>query len=431
MSDAAWRLLDLAPTSDEAAIRRAYARRLKQTRPDDDPEGFQTLLAARDRALAEARRRPPPPPSESPVEVLPAENPAAPDPAPALVVDVSPPSSEPAPAPVVRVSDPDPAPPAAELPLVIDVAPLEADRAQWQAAAALADRLPPLDRDAEGAFADWLAGVRRLPHEPRRGVEEALLHALLAAWRGPDGQPVARRIAATRPALLRAAPVFGWPREDAVIAASLPPRDAAVVVQVLRDALPPAPDDPATVLVRTGPWTCLPLQAGDARAFLDGHPHALRAYEAMLRRAPVARRVSAFALVAPHLWAVAYRRWGVALAALAGLWLSFGLCMVATDGDAGRGAAVAAGVAAVLAWAGTAGATAVWADRILVAGAARAARRAGRRGVCAPGERTARLRAAGTRLGAWNWIAIAWLASFPFVVPYVGLVSLAAHLTGR
>ena len=56
MSDSAWRLLGLEPTRDASAIRRAYARRLKLTRPDEDAEGFQALLAARERALAEARR---------------------------------------------------------------------------------------------------------------------------------------------------------------------------------------------------------------------------------------------------------------------------------------------------------------------------------------------------------------------------------------
>ncbi len=58
MTDSAWRLLGLEPTRDASAIRRAYARRLKLTRPDEDAEGFQALLAARERALAEARTLP-------------------------------------------------------------------------------------------------------------------------------------------------------------------------------------------------------------------------------------------------------------------------------------------------------------------------------------------------------------------------------------
>ncbi|RVU14675.1 hypothetical protein [Methylobacterium oryzihabitans] len=427
MTDAAWALLDLAPTRDAAAIRRAYARRLKQTRPDDDPEGFQALLAARDRALAEARRDPPDEPAEPGDDAPPVPEPAAafspaaaPEPAPEVIA-----------APVVRDLDPqveDVTPPEPPSPVVVDVAPLEAGGADWAQAFHLAEHLPPLDRGAGDDLADWLARARRLPHEPRRDLEAALLQALFAAWREPDGRLTARRVAATRPALLLAAPVFGWPREDAVLAASLPPGDAALAVQVMRDVLPPDPDDPATVLVWAGPGTRLPLGSGDARAFLDGHPRALAVYEALRRRAPVPRRVPVLALLAPHLWAIAHRRWGTALAVLSGLWLSFGLSVLATEGEVEGVAAGVVGLLALAVWIGTAGATAWWADRILVGGAARAARRAGRKGVYAPGERAARLRKASVPIGIWNWLLLAWFGAFPLLFPYAGLISLADRL---
>jgi hypothetical protein len=51
-----WTLLGIAPTADVREIKRAYARLLKQTRPDDDPEGFQRLREALEAALAQAPR---------------------------------------------------------------------------------------------------------------------------------------------------------------------------------------------------------------------------------------------------------------------------------------------------------------------------------------------------------------------------------------
>ena len=50
-----WQQLGIAFTTDEGAIRRAYAKRLREARPDEDPEAFQRLVEARDRALWLAR----------------------------------------------------------------------------------------------------------------------------------------------------------------------------------------------------------------------------------------------------------------------------------------------------------------------------------------------------------------------------------------
>ena len=49
-----WEILHIAPTGDERAIRRAYAKLLKSTRPDDDAEGYQRLREAFDEALSHA-----------------------------------------------------------------------------------------------------------------------------------------------------------------------------------------------------------------------------------------------------------------------------------------------------------------------------------------------------------------------------------------
>jgi len=59
MNDA-FSLLGLPPDADERAIKRAYARLLKTTRPDEDPAGFQHLNQAYQRALEELRKRPNP-----------------------------------------------------------------------------------------------------------------------------------------------------------------------------------------------------------------------------------------------------------------------------------------------------------------------------------------------------------------------------------
>jgi len=51
----AWDLLQIAPTQDARAVKRAYAARLKSTRPDEDADAFQKLRQAYDLALALAQ----------------------------------------------------------------------------------------------------------------------------------------------------------------------------------------------------------------------------------------------------------------------------------------------------------------------------------------------------------------------------------------
>ena len=41
-----WAILGTEPTGDERAIKRAYAKRLKVTRPEEDPQAVQELRDA-------------------------------------------------------------------------------------------------------------------------------------------------------------------------------------------------------------------------------------------------------------------------------------------------------------------------------------------------------------------------------------------------
>lgn len=50
-----WKILDIDPTSNARSIKRAYARQLAKHHPEDDPEGFQLVQSAYERALLIAR----------------------------------------------------------------------------------------------------------------------------------------------------------------------------------------------------------------------------------------------------------------------------------------------------------------------------------------------------------------------------------------
>ena len=50
-----WDVLEIEATSSARAIKRAYARQLTKHHPEDDPEGFQLVQAAYERALLIAR----------------------------------------------------------------------------------------------------------------------------------------------------------------------------------------------------------------------------------------------------------------------------------------------------------------------------------------------------------------------------------------
>jgi curved DNA-binding protein CbpA len=58
-SEDCWQILGLSEDADKKAVKSAYAKRLKKTRPDEDPEGFQRLHAAYKRASQLAKKSAP------------------------------------------------------------------------------------------------------------------------------------------------------------------------------------------------------------------------------------------------------------------------------------------------------------------------------------------------------------------------------------
>lgn len=138
-----WTVLGLQPGADRDAIRRAYARLLKTTNPEDDPEGFMRLREAHDAALNQLQWRQQWPDED---EAQPA--PAPPEPAPA-------PTPEPAQDPAFAGEQDDLIARQEALVMAIQAGP-EGQRAAFDALLAA----PALDSVAARAGVEnWLAGL--------------------------------------------------------------------------------------------------------------------------------------------------------------------------------------------------------------------------------------------------------------------------------
>ncbi len=282
---AAFALLEIPMTAAEDDVRRAYARRLKSFRPDEDPEGFQRLVEARDIALAQARSRaraeavqlrvvygnPPdgrsPEPAQPGPPSAPEVKPAEPDSsgesasgrnaAPAGQPG-EPPARHPSPPPLEH-QEPPPAPHPGTPRAPENAQPPSARKsAPGGPSPARAPETPPLpepdaaarDRDVTPADVHNALhhGLRRLVTEKKpfdvRGLEAMLLELPAGAGRYIE-QAAIRQISNVLPALLSAPPFpppaeqsleqlavmltdhFGWHENDRVLFETLSPAEAA------------------------------------------------------------------------------------------------------------------------------------------------------------------------------------------------------------
>jgi hypothetical protein len=388
----AWTVLGIAPTADSAAIRRAYAGRLKLTRPDEDPEGFQRLLRARDAALDEAaaindlragevepdRKQEDAPPvaaagavhadptaAAGAATAPPAEETAAleADRPPILVREIGAPEPAPPPAPVPRivVAEVDDAPtsPAPSAPHGAGFS-LEARERHWATARRLAAQVTALvatGRPQFGEIVRIVGASADLPRGPRQEVEAAFIEATGRHLRLPDGRFDAVRVAQVRTIFFHGERAFGWLRDDKLIYAILGARDAAAFCLIGQEEDRWASGTPR-------------LLDSDARILFAGSPKYMRVYDGLRQRGRLAWRFDVVVFLVPSLWAYYYHQTALAYATLAVLSTAGVLMTIAgTFGDpynlAGAGIFVAASAAVAL-----------LADRFVMWQAARTVRRA-------------------------------------------------------
>jgi hypothetical protein len=445
----AWTVLGIAPTADVAAIRRAYARRLKLTRPDEDPEGFQHLLRARDAALGEAaaiddRRAAeeepdgeqddaPPRPAVDPDHAAAtpgmdatsdpqAEAPLATDAAapPIVIRMLRGPEPEPRPAaPVPRIvvtaADDEEASLAASAPHDTGFS-LEARERHWatarrlaaQATALLADGRAPADEIARivGASAD-------LPRGPRQEVEAAFIAATGRQLRLPDGRFDSVRVAQVRAIYTPGAPVFGWLRDDQLVHTILGARDAAAFCLIGREEDQWQHGTPK-------------LMESDARLLFAGSPKYMRVHERFRQRGRLAWRFDVVAFLAPPLWAFYYHQTCLAYATVAVL-AAAGVLMGSADALGNPSNLAAAGII-VAVHAGTA----LVADRFMMWGAAWTVRQARKQLCYDPNRRADFMRQHGqVRAFAPFLIFLVFASVFltaPYVAAYVRLTQAAAAI---
>lgn len=399
-----WTLLGIAPTRDKGAIRRAYARRLKALRLDQETEAFQKLRAARARALQEADDPHPQPPIVRELD----------EPDHAETNDFRSKADDDE-TERVRVVETDlleheqghqhrPRP-------LLEHGRISArKRAHLQAR--LIECLAALERPGEPVetvlLDAILSRIADLPLGSRRDVERFCLVQLAGQLKQPDGNFEAARALRVRPILLACAVTFGWSFTDDLILDTLDARDAATVCLML-DAQDSEPSSMKLPLAAR-------LRRFDAQVLFEETPRLFSLYKTVVAGGTLPWHCDPWCLPAPYIWAFRRRYWVISVAwymagaAASAFAFAFRLPLRAP-------VTLSAVLTVIVCFAGG-----FLADRMVFLQSWRIARKADRRGLFDALERKAFLRKQNVKVNGVLLFYFVFMAFWVSLFPYFGLL---------